>query len=139
MGPSAGFRNRVMRAIHAEAKKRGIDHDGLHDIAAMRWSVKSMADATAEQLYGLYHEWTKKGLRRRNTKGFAPGQKTEFVSGEDLIELAEAFAVRGWGEDTQCNFIRRQLKGRDRVSTRGDLRKVLFAVRAMTKRDGGKV
>lgn len=75
MGPNAGFKNRVMRAIHAEAKKRGIDHDGLHDIAAMRWGVKSLSAATGEQLYGLYHEWAKKGLRRRANRRSATSSR----------------------------------------------------------------
>jgi hypothetical protein len=136
MGPNAGFRTRLMRAIHAEAKKRGIDHDGLHDIAVMRWG-HGLGEAKGEQLYALYHEWTKKGLRRR-ARPFAPADKREFVQGEDLVEMAEEFAKRGWGEDTQRNFIRRQLRGRDKISTRGDLRKVLFAVRAMNRRDTEK-
>lgn len=137
MGPHVGFRNRLMRAIHAEGKKRGIDHDGLHDIAVQNWGVPSIKDASEAQLYGLYNGWTKKGLRRR-ARPFPSGDNREFVNGEDLVEMAEEFAKRGWGADTQSNFIARQLRGRHKISTRGDLRKVLFAVRAMNKRDEEK-
>jgi hypothetical protein len=126
-----------MRAVHAEAKKRGMDHDALHDLALNHWGARSLADASDTQLYALYRDWTRKGLKRRAAP-FAPGQhddERQFVSGEDLIEMAEEFAQRGWGETTRSNFIRRQLKGRSKISTRADLRKVLFAVRAMNRRD----
>jgi hypothetical protein len=58
------------------------------------------------------------------------------VSGEDLELLGRAFANRGWSEDTQRNFIRRQLgRGREQIRTRADFHRVFSGVRAMSKRE----
>lgn len=139
MGPNAGFRSRLMRAIHAEAAKRHIDHDSLRDICRDRCGVRSMQEMTGEQLYALYHQWTGKGLRKR-AKSAAAGAEdhSQLISGEEMIELAQEFAKRGWGQQTQANFIRRQLHGRAVIRTRGEWRKVLHGVRAMNRRDTEK-
>ncbi|MDE2097837.1 MAG: hypothetical protein KGL39_11360 [Patescibacteria group bacterium] len=139
MGPNAGFKNRLMRAIHAEGKKRGIDHDGLHDLCRENYGVKSMSELSGEQLYGWYHGWTKKGLRSRTkVRPWGGADDCRLVGGEQLIELAQEFAKRGWGQQTQNNFIRRQLKGRDIIRTEHDWRIVIRGVRAMNRRDAEK-
>jgi len=138
MGPEAGFKNRLMRAIHAEGTKRGLDHDGLRQIARDSYGVKSMAELTGEQLFGWYHGWTGKALRSRTKVRPWGGGEGQMVAAEQLIELAQEFAKRGWGPQTQENFIRRQLKGRDTIHTVHDWRRVLRGVRAMNRRDAEK-
>lgn len=127
------------RALHAEAQKRGIDHDALHDICVKRYAVHTMGELTEHQLGELYAAWTGKGLRRRTampTKGDArPSLSEEMVSGDDLNSLALAFSQRGWGAETQRNFIRRQLHGREQIRTKRDFWKVFSGVRAMNRRE----
>jgi len=137
MNPAAGKRARLFRAVHAEAGRRKIDHDGLHDLCRHRFGVSSMADLTEEQLEAIYRAWTGHGIRTKPLpkRGYARTNETEMVSPDDLETLARAFARRDWGEETQRNFIRRQLRGRDQIRTRRDFWKVFSGVRAMNRRD----
>lgn len=139
MGKRSGFRTRVFRALHAEARKRGVDHDGLHEIALLRHGVRSMSDMTDEQLLGLYRAWTGKTLRRRAElprRGKDPVADLRMVSGEEMIALDQEFAKRGWGPETKQNFVRRQLKGRESIRSYRDWKRVFNGVRAMNRREG---
>ncbi len=133
-------RIRLLRAVHAEGKKRGLDHDGLRDVCRLTFGVGSMKELGEEELKALYHDWTGRGLRRRTElprRGKGEGSTTLAVmaSGEDLETLAAAFAARGWGKETQRQFIRRQLSGREVIRRRGDFWRVFSGVRAMNRRD----
>jgi hypothetical protein len=46
------------------------------------------------------------------------------------------FAKRNLGTESKRAFIRRQLRGRDVLRTRGDVVKVTAGIRAMNRRDG---
>ncbi len=133
-------RAKLFRAVHAEAAKRGVDHDGLRDVCRQQFGVHSMGELTEQQLEGLYRNWTGHKLRRKRTtplpkRGYARGGEIEMVSGEDLETLGAAFAARGWGKETQRAFIRRQLGGREEIRTRRDFWRVFSGVRAMNRRD----
>ena len=137
-GLQSGFRGRIFKAVHAEALKRKIDHDGLHNLCVERFKVHSMSDVTDGQLLSIYREWTGKTLRNR-AKLPSRAWKSEgiqMISGEELITLAQEFAKRGLGAEGQRNFIRRQLDGRDQIRTRKEFARVLGGIRAMNKRDG---
>lgn len=139
MSKSGGgsYRARLMRAVHAEGLKRGFDHEGLRAVCRERWGVASMREATDRQLAELYHAWTGKGLRRQTPlprKGVLAAPAEELVSGEDLNTLAEAFARRGWGPETQRAFIKRQTRGREQIRTRKDFWRVFSGLRAMERR-----
>lgn len=137
-GTKSGYRNRLFHALHAEAKKRHMDHDALHDMICKSFSVHSMSQATDAQLLGIYRQWTGKTLKRRAHLG-DPGWQEKpdgLVSGEELIALDQAFALRGLGAEGRANFVRRQLKGRDQIKSRRDCIRVLHAIRAMNERDG---
>jgi hypothetical protein len=137
-GLQSGFRGRIFKAVHAEALRRKIDHDALHDLCTERFGVHSMSDVTDGQLLSLYREWTGKTLRNRSklpSRGWE-GDGIEMVSGEELIALAQEFAKRQLGPEGQRNFIRRQLRGRDEMRTRKDFVRVLGGIRAMNRRDG---
>ncbi len=140
-GLKAGYRKRLFSAVHAEAAKRKIDHDALHDMCAERFKVRSMADMTDRQLAFLYHDWTGKGLRRRAAlprkgEAAAAGAEAQIVSGEELIELGREFAKREIGEAGRGDFIARQLRGRREIRTRRDWVKVIGGLRAMNRRAG---
>jgi hypothetical protein len=130
---------RLFRALHAEAKRRGLDHDALRDIIRSRFDVASMADAQDRQLLALYKDWTGKSIRRKSRlpkRGYTKTNQLEIISAEDLETLGNAFSLRNWGPDTIQTFVRRQLGGRDQIRTRADFHRVFSGVRAMNRRDG---
>jgi len=139
MGPKSGRRSRWFRAVHAEALKRGMDHDALHDLCTSCYKVHSMSELTEEQLESIYHGWTGKSLRRHGSlprRGeAAAGAVAQIVSAEDLELLAQEAAKRGWGADTLQKFVRRQLQGRDTIRTRRDWARVYNGLRAMNRRE----
>lgn len=129
-----------MSALHAEAAKRGLDHEGLRDVCRMRFSVESMTALSEGQLKTLYRDWTGRNFVTKRTtplpkRGYASSKDLEMVSAEDLETLERAFAARQWGPETKRNFIRRQLGGREQIKTRRDFQKVFSGVRAMNRRD----
>ncbi len=139
MGKNSGYRARLFKAIHAEAAKRRIDHDGLHDVCSERFGVRSMSDLSDVQLHALYRAWTGKQLKRRASlprRGADPVRDMQMVSGEEAIMLEQEYAKRGWGKETSRNFVRRQLRGREEIRTYKDWRRVFQGVRAMNRREG---
>lgn len=136
MGPNRGFRARLMRAIHAEGKRRGLDHDALHAICLQQFQARSMADLSDAQLSGWYRHWTGKLLKSRAPRPVAgANDDLQLVSGEEMIDLSQQAAVRGLSHEGLINFIRRQLRGREVVRTRGDYRRVVRGLRAMNRRE----
>jgi len=138
-GPQKGYRNRLFSAVHAEAVKRGLDHDALHAMACERYGVHSMSELTEEQLLAIYRGWTGKGLKgvgKLPKRGELAAKGDEMVSPADLEMLAREFAKRGLGADGQRNFVRRQLRGRDEIRSRKDLVRVMGGLRAMNRREG---
>lgn len=139
MGPRSGLRTRLFRAIHAEAVKRRMDHDALHDLCVSGFRVHSMSELTDEQLTSLYKGWTGHGIRTKAKlpkKGEAErAPEVQMVSGEDLIRLDQEFAKRGMGAEGKRNFVRRQLGGREVIRTRRDYARVFNGVRAMNRRE----
>ena len=140
MGAKSGYRNRLFRAVHAEAKKRKLDHDAIHDMCRQRFGVESMSKLTDGQLQTIYTDWTGHGLKRRAPlpKRGEVGTKVLAVMAtpEDLEMLEAEFAKRNLGADGRRAFIRRQLRGREVLRTRGDVVRVTAGIRAMNRRDG---
>ncbi len=141
MGGKGDLKPRLMKALHAEAVKRGLDHDELSGLCRAKFNVRSMREMTAGQMQALLREWTGRALPSKRTtplpqRGYGRTGALELVSGEDLETLGRAFAARGWGIDTQAEFVRRQLRGRDQIRTRKDFNAVFRAVQAMNRRDG---
>jgi hypothetical protein len=138
-GIRSAFRARLYRGIHAEAAKARMDHDALHDMAVKNCDVHSMAQLTDDQLLWMYRQLS--GGKKLKSRGKLPrqgetrqGADSELVSGEDLVMLDQQFAEAGFSETGKMTFLRRQLKGRDFIRTRGDLIQVMGGIRAMTKR-----
>jgi len=140
MGPKAGLRAKLFRGIHAEAVKRKLDHDALHDMCVREFGVASMGAMSDQQLVGLYKSWTGKGLKTRSKlprRGEAERRPViGMVTGEDLTRLEMEFAARGMGLEGRKNFVRRQLGGRETIFTRRDYARVFHGIRAMNRRDG---
>ncbi|MEN6601768.1 MAG: hypothetical protein ABFD86_05075 [Bryobacteraceae bacterium] len=138
MSPANAKRAKLFRAVHAEAARRKIDHDALHDICRHRFGVSSMGDLSEGQLESIYRSWTGHGIRTRPLprRGYGRSAEAEMVSAEDLETLGRAFARRNWGDEAQRTFIRRQLHGRDQIRTKRDFWKVFSGVRAMNRREG---
>ena len=145
-GESAGLRARLFRAVHAEGLKRGLDHDGLRDVCRERFKLESMGKLQVNQLQQLYRGFTGYGFRARKAgtrpaaplpkRGYGQRGELEMVSADHLETLARAFAMRGWGRETQRVFIRRQLSGREQIRTTRDFQRVFRGVQAMNRRDG---
>ena len=139
-------RTRVMRALHAEGAKRGLDHEGLREMCRGKFGVASMGDLDLAQAASLYKDVTGteflvagRGPAPRvklPERGYAARGETQIVSGGELELLERAFAKRGWGPATKLAFIRRQLGGREQIRTRADFQKVFRGVQAMNRRDG---
>ena len=129
-------RVKLMRGLHAEAKKRGLDHDALRDVFKVKFSVASISVASDAQLGELYRDWTGKGIRGAALprRGYGRRGELDMVTAADLETLGRAYAERGWGPETQRAFIRRQLGGRDQIRTRRDFRRVFSGIRAMQRR-----
>ena len=133
----------LFRAIHAEGLKRGLDHDGLHDVCRGKFGAESMGALDVGQLKTLFRDLTGKNFQaRRRTalpkRGCLRRGGLEMVSGEDLETLGRAFSMRGWGEETRREFVRRQLGGREQIRTRADFWRVFSGVRAMNRRGDGQ-
>lgn len=138
-GLKSAYRNRLFRGVHAEALKRRLDHDALHDLCSNEFGVKSMGDLSDSQLLSLYRRWTGgKTLKRRARlprKGEAAAKAVAgMVSGAEVEDLMAAFAESGMGKEGAAAFVRRQLHGRDQVRTRAEFVKVMSGLRAMARR-----
>ena len=138
----------ILRALHAEGKKRGLDHGGLREIASQRFGVSSVSALTEDQMKTLYRDWTgqvfhskRHAIRnkaRRHAAGTAgrkdaPSKVEHLVSGDDLEMLGSYAARLGWGTETLGKFIRRQLGGRETIRTVADLNKVLWPMKRILR------
>ena len=140
MGTKSGYRNRLFRAVHAEAKKRQMDHDAIHDMCREKFGAVSMSKLTDGHLLAIYREWTGHGLKVKAAlprRGEAGTKALAVMATPADLEMLEAeFAKRGLGADGKRAFIRRQLQGREVLRTRRDVVRVAAAVRAMNRREG---
>lgn len=142
--------HRWYRAIYGVCRQEGIDNDLLHLIVEQRFGKTSLKLLTEhecrELLDGLRQRWGGRGVS--GLKGTARGRATamegrrdergqveHLVNARELALLREAAALRGWSQETLDAFCRRQNGGRA-LRTIGDLNRVLWALKAMNRRDG---
>ena len=143
----------VLRALHAEGRKHGLDHGALHDLAAEHFGVESLARLSEPQARSLFkrvagREFHAKQHRIRSAQGRkaagTEGRKGQndnvetMVSAEDCeLFYGIAYGKLAWTAQTLKRFIPRQLQGRDQIRTMGDLNRVLWPVKRMAReRDG---
>lgn len=142
--------HRWYRAIYGICRQEGIDNDLLHLIVEQRFgktSLKLLTDGECRQLVdGLRGRMKERGVSglKGTTRGHATategrrdarGQVEHLINARELALLKEAAALRGWSQETLESFIRRQNRGRP-LRTIGDLNRVLWALKAMNRRDG---
>jgi hypothetical protein len=149
-----GLRAKYFRGLHAEASRRGLSHDALHELARSRYGVDSLAKLTDAQLRSWYREICGRGFRHpgvasraaadaagkagRRVASGAPPKVVRMVSGDDLAMLAElAFSI-GWTREGLEKFVRRQLS-RDAIRTVAEFNRVLWGLKAQARRKGLKV
>lgn len=135
MGREKALRTKLFRALHAEGKKRGFDHDGLRNLL----EVKSLSTVETHRLEALLKGWTGKGLKRSTPlprRGHAERTFPEIqLAGLDEFRtLANAFQIAGMEAEAQKKFIERQLRGRAEVRTVNDFQRVFSGLRAMNRR-----
>lgn len=128
------IRTKLLRALHAEGKKRGLDHDDLRFVLR----VSSLSDASIADMERVLKEWTGKSIRRRQTslprKGYLKTGELQIAGLEEFTTLQNAFAIAGMDGDAQRGFIRRQLRGREEVRTVADFHRVFSGLRAINRR-----
>jgi hypothetical protein len=154
MNRSTEQRSKMMRGLHAEARKRGLSHDGLHELVEKRYGVRSLSQLSEAQLREWYREFSGKGFRHR---GIAPGSRAwaagnagkkaapdgarkvvELAGADDIAMLIDLAARIGWSVTGFHKFVARQL-GREQVRTMADVNKVLWALKTIARRKGIKV
>ena len=145
---------KLLRAVHAEAAKRDLDHDALHAQAVERFGVDSIAVLTEQQLRELFRGLAGRpyrakhpgvrGNERRQAAGTAGRNKGQAADGgKEVVHLATtadvqlcydaAYAI-GWDQERLISFIRRQLKGKEQIRTLAECNKVLWPLKAMGRR-----
>jgi len=115
---------KVIRALHAEGVKRGLDHDGLHDVCKSRFGLDSMAELNLQQAKALFRDLTGADFARPRVtlpkRGYGRRGVLEMVTPAHMEVLGRAFSERGWGPETRRAFIARQLQGREEIRTVAD-------------------
>ena len=146
---------KLLRAVHAEAAKKDLDHHALHAQAVECFGVDSIAVLTEQQLRDLFrgvagrpyrakHPGVR-GNERRQAAGMAGRKKAPGGADVDekVVHLATtadvqlcydaAYAI-GWDRERLMSFIRRQLGGRETIRTLAECNKVLWPLKAMGRR-----
>lgn len=142
--------HRWYRAIYGVCRQEAIDNDLLHLIVEQRFGKTSLKLLTERECRELLDGLRQRG-RGRGASGLkgtarghatategrreARGQVEHLVNARELALLREAAALRGWSPETLEAFCRRQNGGRP-LRTIGDLNRVLWALKAMNRRDG---
>ena len=131
-------RSAVMRALHAEGVKQGLDPEAVTELTGARFSVGSLSELDATKLGELFQQIT--GRSRRKAAG-TEGRKDSASKVATLVDPGDcevlyrlAYGNLGWTDTTLRRFIARQLKGREQIVTMGDLNKVLWAVKSMVRK-----
>lgn len=143
--PDTQSRAVSMRALHAEARKRGLGHDELHDLALQRFGKGSLGELTAAELRRWAGELRRaqtprsgQGRRRQGTDGTRRQKPSGVVelAGSKELELIGGYAeALGWGRDRLDGFIRRQLGERGKVRTLAEANKVIHGLKALYRRE----
>lgn len=127
-----------VRAIYAEAAKRGIDQETLRDMVAdvtkRTRSVKALSFTEAQRL-----------IQRLKGNSFVPLRTLQYrrqragipqlVRPEQLTLIADLASQREWDVEALAKFCKRQCK-REVPRTTQDANKVIEALKAMNRREG---
>jgi hypothetical protein len=127
-----------VRAIYAEARKRGLDSDALHDM------VESVTRRT-RSVSKLTHAEAQRVIQNLKGESFVPLRTLQYrrqksgiaalVRPDQLTFIAELASQRDWSPETLTTFCQRQCK-RNSPRTTNEANKVIEALKAMNKREG---
>ena len=135
--------NGVLRAIFGVARECSVSNDELHEAIMAGCRKKSLKDLTRREAFRLMD-----GLRKtagqtspnRRRAQAAHGRKDvdpDVIyqpTGREWAMLRKAAALRNWSEEALGEFILRQL--RREIRTLADYNKILWALKAMNRREG---
>lgn len=127
-----------VRAIFAEAKKRGLKDEDLRDVVEdVTKHTRHISELTYAQAQNV--------IRRLKAEQFVPTRTLQYrraksgikqlVANEQLTLIAELASQRKWPAETLRNFCVKQC-GKEKPRTTVDANKVIEALKAMNKRDG---
>ncbi len=127
-----------VKAIFAEARKRGLDNEALHDmvesITRRTRSISSLSYAEAQKVIQRLKGDEFKPLRTLQYHRQKAGIK-QLVQDAQLTLIAELASQRNWSAESLTKFCRRQCR-HDRPRTTEDANKVIEGLKAMNKREG---
>lgn len=126
-----------VQAIHAEARRRGLDREALRD------TVESVTNRT-RSIAELSHAEAQKVIQRLKGNSFVPLRTLQYrrqragipqlVTPAQLKLIAELASQRDWSVETLAQFCKRQCK-REVPRTTQDANKVIEALKAMNRKD----
>jgi hypothetical protein len=139
-----------LRRIFGVARERGITNEEIHEAIWMGFSKKSLKELTPKEIETLV-AGMKKGRAvdpmggaarrsamashgRRQPQAGAPNAEY-LVRPAELRMLHQVAAARGWSAETLAAFCQRQIQV-DTPRTMRELNKVLWAIKAMNRREG---
>lgn len=130
--------NGQLRAIFAEGKKRGLDHDRLRDMAeSITRRTRSLKELTKPEAESMLR--TLKGNRFTPLRTLQHRRQREHidqvVQPAQLKLIAELATQRGWSAETTLKFCERQC-GHKRPLTTKQANSVIEALKAMNRREG---
>jgi hypothetical protein len=127
-----------VKAIFAEAKKRGFEDEDLRDV------VEDVTRRT-RHISELSYSEAQNVIRRLKAADFVPTRTLQHrraksgvkqvVTPEMLTLIAELASQRNWSAETLQNFCLRQCK-KPKPRTTADANKVIEALKSMNKREG---
>ena len=81
----------ILRALHAEGRKRGLDHGALHDLAAEYFGVDSLARLSEPQAHSLFKRVAGRGFQGKKDRG-RPLHRTLQDHNEDFHHMSPSLA-----------------------------------------------
>ncbi len=135
---------KYIRAIWAAAREHGVSKDGVHDAIAT-WGRESVKDLTTQEAKLLLNGLRRDKQKRRDAVAShgrrdvdMTGQPTYMVKHREMVMLQAAAESRGWDDEALDKFIARQI-GKRVIATLAEFNKVMWAIKAMQRRDGKEV
>lgn len=136
-------RKTALRALHAEGRKRGLDHDALRAMAG----VESLSEVAYPQLMRLTDRLRGgpgiKSVEGRQRRGLATRKNqavrgvVELVDGKSIEIIRGLAEALGWDDERLRIFTKRQLRGWTAIRTIGDANSVIRGMRAIYQRNKG--
>lgn len=126
-----------VRAIFAEGRKRGLDHDQLRDVVESETRrTRSIAELTHREAEAVLRKLKGNGfVSLRTIQYHRKKQGVQQVVQQEQLDLIAALASqRHWPAETLLNFCKRQC-GHTKPRTTSEANKVIEGLKAMNRRE----